>query len=433
MRAQPPGPDARHGGEDAVGPGLVAGRGDDAPVAGAADDDRLAPQLGAPQQLDGHEERVHVDVEDRAGRTVGALDRSAGSAAGTRRVTVRSPPVTTARAGSSPSSTVAERAGAVVPALGQPGGRAARCTHGWQPARWSPQASGSTKRGVDDDAVGVVDAQSPSKSTARWASTRRCQPSPGASTSTSYTGPSQPGHDEAGLLLDLAGEPVEHGLALVDDAAGRAPVVVAVAAAVAHEQQAAVSEDQAAAHQPLSHAAQCGTVGAVDEPSPPPPPADLHRNARAVADAAAPLGLDVEVREFPDGTRTAEDAARPSASTSGQIVKSLVFAVDGDVVVALVSGPNRLDEGRLAAAAGRPAPAGRPGRRRRVRAATGYPIGGRAAVRPRREPSPPSSTRTCSATTRCGPRRARPATCSPCAPTTSSGSRGGVVSDAARG
>jgi prolyl-tRNA editing enzyme YbaK/EbsC (Cys-tRNA(Pro) deacylase) len=107
-----------------------------------------------------------------------------------------------------------------------------------------------------------------------------------------------------------------------------------------------------------------------------PPPADLHRNARAVSDAAAALGLDVAVREFPAGTRTAEDAARAIGVTVGQIVKSLIFRVDGVAVVALVSGPNRLDEARLAAAAGS---AGAPVARvdaDGVRAATGYPIGG---------------------------------------------------------
>ena len=102
----------------------------------------------------------------------------------------------------------------------------------------------------------------------------------------------------------------------------------------------------------------------------------LHRNARAVAGAAADLGLDVEVREFPDGTSTAADAARAIGVSVGQIVKSLVFRLDGEVVVALVSGPNRLDDGRLAAAGGRP---GAPVERvdaDDVRAATGFPIGG---------------------------------------------------------
>jgi prolyl-tRNA editing enzyme YbaK/EbsC (Cys-tRNA(Pro) deacylase) len=58
----------------------------------------------------------------------------------------------------------------------------------------------------------------------------------------------------------------------------------------------------------------------------------------------------------------------------GQIVKSLIFAVDGEVVLAYVSGANQLDEAKLAAAAGGLTCA-------RVdadvvRAATGFPIGG---------------------------------------------------------
>jgi prolyl-tRNA editing enzyme YbaK/EbsC (Cys-tRNA(Pro) deacylase) len=101
-----------------------------------------------------------------------------------------------------------------------------------------------------------------------------------------------------------------------------------------------------------------------------------HPNARAVAAAAAALGLDVTVREFPEGTRTAGDAARAIGVTVGQIVKSLIFQVDGEVVVALVSGPNRLDESLLAAAAGRPDAAVGRADAAAVRAATGFPIGG---------------------------------------------------------
>lgn len=110
--------------------------------------------------------------------------------------------------------------------------------------------------------------------------------------------------------------------------------------------------------------------------APLPPPTDLHRNARAVAHAARDLGLDVEVREFPEGTRTAEDAARAIGVTVGQIVKSLIFRLDGEVVAALVSGPNRLDPDRLAAAAGTPGAAVERVDAAGVRAATGYPIGG---------------------------------------------------------
>jgi prolyl-tRNA editing enzyme YbaK/EbsC (Cys-tRNA(Pro) deacylase) len=99
-----------------------------------------------------------------------------------------------------------------------------------------------------------------------------------------------------------------------------------------------------------------------------------HPNAERVAEAARSLGLDVEVREFPEGTRTAEDAASAIGVEVGQIVKSLVFAVDDEVVLAMVSGPNRLDEQKLAAAAGGSS-VGRVGADQ-VRAATGFPIGG---------------------------------------------------------
>ena len=100
----------------------------------------------------------------------------------------------------------------------------------------------------------------------------------------------------------------------------------------------------------------------------------MHRNVKRVTAAAADLGLPVLTREFPEGTRTAEDAARAIGCDVGQIVKSLVFVLDGAAVVALVSGSNRLDERRLATALG----GGTVGRADAdtVRVATGFPIGG---------------------------------------------------------
>src|SRR6266699_6569894 len=65
-------------------------------------------------------------------------------------------------------------------------------------------------------------------------------------------------------------------------------------------------------------------------------------------------GVGVTVRQFPEGTRTAGDAARAVGCELGQIVKSLVFVAGGRPVIALVSGVNRLDEERLAELAGRP-------------------------------------------------------------------------------
>ena len=75
-------------------------------------------------------------------------------------------------------------------------------------------------------------------------------------------------------------------------------------------------------------------------------------STQRVADAAERLGLRVEIREFPKGTRTAEDAANAIGVSVGQIVKSLVFTADGSPVVCLTSGSNRLDTTKLATAIG---------------------------------------------------------------------------------
>lgn len=100
----------------------------------------------------------------------------------------------------------------------------------------------------------------------------------------------------------------------------------------------------------------------------------LPASARRVAEAAAELSLDIKVREFPEGTRTAADAARAIGCDVAQIVKSLVFLADGEPIVCLVSGLNRVDTSRLAAAIG----AAKITRADAdaVRASTGYAVGG---------------------------------------------------------
>jgi prolyl-tRNA editing enzyme YbaK/EbsC (Cys-tRNA(Pro) deacylase) len=101
---------------------------------------------------------------------------------------------------------------------------------------------------------------------------------------------------------------------------------------------------------------------------------ERHPNVERVVAAGRELGLEIEPRSFPEGTRTAQEAADAIGVELGQIVKSLIFGVDGEVVLAYVSGANRLDEKLLAAAAG--------GSRCErvdadaVRKATGFPIGG---------------------------------------------------------
>ena len=101
---------------------------------------------------------------------------------------------------------------------------------------------------------------------------------------------------------------------------------------------------------------------------------DVHPNVSRVVTAAKERGLDIVTKRFPEGTKTAADAAAAIGVTVGQIVKSLVFGVDGEIVMALVSGSNQLDEKKLALAAGG-AKCARVDADA-VREATGYPIGG---------------------------------------------------------
>ena len=101
---------------------------------------------------------------------------------------------------------------------------------------------------------------------------------------------------------------------------------------------------------------------------------DIHPNVLRVMEAARERGLEITTKRFPEGTKTAADAAAAIGVSVGQIVKSLVFGVDTEIVMALVSGSNQLDEKKLAAAAGG-AKCSRVDADA-VRAATGYPIGG---------------------------------------------------------
>lgn len=71
-----------------------------------------------------------------------------------------------------------------------------------------------------------------------------------------------------------------------------------------------------------------------------------------VAAVLRQAGVDVQILEFPQGTRTAHDAAAAVGTTLAQIVKSLVFVADGRPVLVLASGANRVDTAKLARAAG---------------------------------------------------------------------------------
>lgn len=96
--------------------------------------------------------------------------------------------------------------------------------------------------------------------------------------------------------------------------------------------------------------------------------------ARRFADRAHNAGVVVDVMTFPQGTRTAADAAAAIGCELAQIVKSLVFIADGEPIVVLVPGDRVVDEhhvratlnvGSLSKASADAA-----------KAATGYAIGG---------------------------------------------------------
>ena len=81
------------------------------------------------------------------------------------------------------------------------------------------------------------------------------------------------------------------------------------------------------------------------------------------------LGLDAEVRELADSTRTAEEAADAVGAEVGQIVKSLVFVDGNGPLLCLCAGDRRVDTAKLGEDV-------RQARGNEVREATGFAIGG---------------------------------------------------------
>jgi prolyl-tRNA editing enzyme YbaK/EbsC (Cys-tRNA(Pro) deacylase) len=100
----------------------------------------------------------------------------------------------------------------------------------------------------------------------------------------------------------------------------------------------------------------------------------LSTAAQRIQDVLAARGLPHRVVEFTQTTRSAADAAAAIGCTVAQIAKSIVFkAASGAPVLVIASGPNRVDEAKVAAAIGEPI-----GKADAdfVREATGFAIGG---------------------------------------------------------
>ncbi|MGB9699813.1 MAG: YbaK/EbsC family protein [Thermodesulfobacteriota bacterium] len=83
---------------------------------------------------------------------------------------------------------------------------------------------------------------------------------------------------------------------------------------------------------------------------------ELSEQAQKVQEFLTSLGLSVEVKELPQSTRTAQEAAQAIGCTVGQIAKSLVFRglQSGQAILVVASGANRVNEARLADLVGEP-------------------------------------------------------------------------------
>jgi len=91
-------------------------------------------------------------------------------------------------------------------------------------------------------------------------------------------------------------------------------------------------------------------------------------------ESARRLGVEPRIQRFPEGTKTAAAAAMAIGCDVAQIVKSLIFMVDGRPVIAFTSGANRVDPSKLAEVAG--ASTARRASPEEARAATGFAVGG---------------------------------------------------------
>ncbi len=101
----------------------------------------------------------------------------------------------------------------------------------------------------------------------------------------------------------------------------------------------------------------------------------LSKSSEKVQKALNAIGLECRVVEMPGSTRTAGDAAAAVGCTVGQIVKSLIFKGkrSGKPFLVVASGPNRVDQKKLAEEIQEPIKMAHPDF---VREKTGYAIGG---------------------------------------------------------
>ena len=101
----------------------------------------------------------------------------------------------------------------------------------------------------------------------------------------------------------------------------------------------------------------------------------MHERAAEFAERASEeYGVDVDVHEFDEGTKTARDAADAIGCDVAQIASSIVVIADDDPVVVVTSGANRVDLEQVAVYVD--ASDARMAEADEVKEATGWSIGG---------------------------------------------------------
>ena len=105
----------------------------------------------------------------------------------------------------------------------------------------------------------------------------------------------------------------------------------------------------------------------------------MSKSLKRVKAAIEAAGLETEILEMAEGTRTAEDAARAARCEVDQIMKSIIFKGEesGHVVLFLTAGGNRVSAEKASAVAGQPLGKADADL---IRTETGFAIGGVAPL-----------------------------------------------------
>ena len=105
----------------------------------------------------------------------------------------------------------------------------------------------------------------------------------------------------------------------------------------------------------------------------------MSKSLKRVKAAIEAAGLETEILEMAEGTRTAEDAARAARCEVDQIMKSIIFRGEesGHVVLFLTAGGNRVSAEKASAVAGQPLGKADADL---IRTETGFAIGGVAPL-----------------------------------------------------